>query len=268
MAMPIDLVLIRHGQSESNVIQHSLNTDENAVVPPEFLERHDTRMRLSSEGREQARKTGVFLQSEFPDGFDKYYVSPLARTLETAGYLAINGDWSIDDRWRERDWGEFMLLNTAERLKQYPNSERLFRQAKWYWGPPGGESLSTNVRLRFEDILDTLHREQSDNKVIAVTHGETIWVARFVLERLTPEEWMLQEKDPAYKVLNTVVIHYSRRNPETGEIDSRLRWRRVICPWDESLSWNKGKWTEITHKNYTDSEIIALAEQHETLLSD
>jgi phosphohistidine phosphatase SixA len=45
------------------------------------------------------------------DAFDRYYVSPHARTAETAATLAVGGDWTTDIRWRERDWGGFGVLN-------------------------------------------------------------------------------------------------------------------------------------------------------------
>ena len=107
MAMPEDLVLVRHGESEANIIQKQRKNSPDATAPDGFYDRHDSRMRLSVFGVAQAKVTGDWLRKEFPDGFDRYYVSSLARTVETAGMLAINGHWDIDDRWRERDWGEY-----------------------------------------------------------------------------------------------------------------------------------------------------------------
>ena len=97
------------------------------------------------------------------------------------------------------------------------------------WRPPGGESLATGVRLRFEDILDTMHRELDGKRVIAVTHGEMVEVARVVLERLLPEVWKEQELGNQYKIRNCHILHYSRRDPSTGEIRQRLQLRRSVC---------------------------------------
>lgn len=258
MGMPEDFVMVRHGQSEANVVQQMFKEDENAEPPEGFFDRHDSQMRLSVAGGQQAEKAGEWLREEFPEGFDAYYTSSLVRTRETAGRLAICGNWTIDDRWRERDWGEFGILNQAEQVSRYELSHRLKGQHRWYWCPPGGESLATGVRLRFEDILDTAHRELEGKKLIAVTHGEMIDVARFVLERMTPEEWLLDNKNPARKVQNCQTLHYTRRDPVTGELASRLQWFRSICPWDKTKSWEEGEWISIPpRRRYSDEELLA-----------
>ncbi len=266
MAMPEDLVLVRHGESEANIIQKQRKEMRDAAAPDGFFDRHDSQMRLSLLGVEQADATGEWLRSEFPDGFDRYYVSSLMRTVETAGRLAINGNWDIDDRWRERDWGEYGVLSDTEQQDRYDLSRKLKKQSKWYWCPPGGESLATGVRLRFEDILETMHRELAGKKVIAVTHGETMEVARFVLERLLPEEWQRQEQDEAFKLSNCQILHYTRTNPSTGEQSSRLEWRRSVCAWDESRSWDAGNWVHIERHRYNDEELLGLVEAHPRLL--
>jgi broad specificity phosphatase PhoE len=269
MAMPRDLVLVRHGNSEANVIQKERKTNPDAQAPDGFFDRHDSHMRLSAEGVKQAEVTGRWLRNEFPGGFDRYYVSSLTRTIETAGRLAIGGTWNIDDRWRERDWGEYGLLSEAEQQRRYELSTRLKGQSKWYWCPPGGESLATGVRLRFEDILGTLHREQAGQSVIAVTHGETMEVARFVLERLLPKEWEDQERDKNYKLPNCQVLHFSRVNPDTQEMADHLEWRRSVCAWDESRSWHNGEWVHIDHpRRYSDDDLLGLVEPYPRLLAE
>lgn len=266
--MPRDLVLVRHGQSEANIIQKERKANPDAPAPEGFFDRHDSRMRLTHYGIEQAEATGEWLWQEFPEGFDRYYTSSLTRTVETAGRLAIGGSWYVDDRWRERDWGEYGILSGSEQEDRYDLSRKLKVQSRWYWCPPGGESLATGVRLRFEDILDTVHREVSDGTMVAVTHGETIDVARFVLERLLPEEWERQEEDENYKLANCQILHYSKTNPFTGEAGSRLEWRRSICAWDPSLSWNNGEWVRLEHRRYSDDQLLDMAERHPRLLSD
>jgi broad specificity phosphatase PhoE len=266
MAMPNNLVLVRHGQSEANIIQKLFKENPGAAAPEGFFDRHDSFMKLSPQGREQAFEAGRWILQNFPEGFDRYYVSPHLRTRETAGRLAVNGNWNVDDRWRERDWGEYGILNDEEREAQFTLSAKLKKQNGWYWGPPGGESLATGVRLRFEDILETLHRETADSNVIAVTHGEMIEVARFVLERMTPEQWLAQEKDPAYKISNCQILHYTRTNPETGIQEKSLRWRRSISPWDSERSWNNGAWAEVGRTVYSDAELLAQAASYPDLL--
>lgn len=265
MAMPADLVLVRHGQSEANLVQRARKRDPDAPAPHGFDDRHDATMRLSVKGREQATITGAWLHEAFPDGFDRYYVSPLARTMETAGHLRLGGNWTIDDRWRERDWGEYGAATVAEQEDLFRHSTKIRNQAKWYWRPPGGESLATGVRLRFEDILGTMHRELDGKAVIAVTHGEMIETARFVLERMLPEEWQRQERDPRYKVPNCHVLHYSRRDPTTGEIGPRMQWRRSVCVHTPYLSWSGGEWQRLDFRTYRDEELLEFIAVHPNL---
>lgn len=266
MGMPNDLVLVRHGQSEANIVQGLLKIEEDAMPPESFLGRHDTHMRLTPDGVEQARAAGRWLLENFPKGFDRYYVSPLMRTVETAGSLAINGSWVKDDRWRERDWGEYSALNEVQKIERYELSHRLKQQHEWFWCPPGGESLATGVRLRFEDILDTLHRETAGQRVIAVTHGETMRVVRYVLERMDPDEWLEDIERDDRKMNNCQVLHYTRTNPQGGEVMPHMQWFRSICPWDSSKSWNGGDWITIPpRRRYSDDELLESAASHARL---
>jgi broad specificity phosphatase PhoE len=268
MAMPEHLVMVRHGQSEANIVQKRFKQDRAAIAPAGFFDRHDSRTRLSLTGREQARAAGDWLRCNGLGMFDRYYVSPHTRTAETAALLALHGQWALDTRWRERDWGEFGVLNETERADRFALSQKLKEQNKWYWCPPGGESLGTGVHGRFRGILDTLHREAAGQRVLAVTHGEMIDVARFVLERLTPEQWLLQDDDPAYKIRNCQVVHYTRRDPVGGGLDSKIRWMRSICPWDSAESWRGGEWIEIHRRLYTDAELTAMVETYPQLLAE
>jgi len=133
MAMPEHLVLVRHGQSEANIVQKRLKQDPTATAPAGFFDRHDSRMRLSMTGREQARSAGDWLRRHGLAMFDRYYVSPHIRTAETAANLRLEGQWSLDVRWRERDWGEYGVLNEVERGRQFALSQKLKEQNKWYW---------------------------------------------------------------------------------------------------------------------------------------
>ena len=83
MSMPLDLYVIRHGESEANVIvqageqgDNSLYTQDNVTVP-------DRSWRLTATGRKQADCIGRWLVSQ-QQLFDRYMVSPYVRTRETA----------------------------------------------------------------------------------------------------------------------------------------------------------------------------------------
>ncbi len=268
MAMPEDLVLVRHEQSEANLVQKQYKQRPDAVAPEGFFDRHDSRMRLSNLGRERAPITGAWLRQEFPEGFDRYYTSPLARAAETAGRLALGGVWNIDDRWRERDWGEYGILNDEERERLFSLSVKIKGQTEWYWCPPGGESLATGVSLRQKDVFGTLAREMTGKRVIAVTHGEVIEVDRVIVERLLPEVWHEQKQSTDYRMNNCQVLHYSRRDPETGELGKHLEWRRSVCAWDPTKSWQNGEWVKIERHKYSDNDLLQMVEAFPRLLED
>ncbi len=224
MTLPIDLIVIRHGQSEANTQQ----LDPRGDTPNEG---RDNLTQLTQRGIAQAKATGDWLLRNGLTNFDRYYTSPYLRARQTAALLALDGSWTIDDRWRERNSGA-----TSQGLNsQQPH--------KWYGRPYGGESLGTDVRPRFESIMDTLQQEGSGGQVIAITHGKFMTVVRFVLERITVAEWLAKDRQDL--IDNCQILHYSRRNPQTDAVASDIRWMRSICPWDSSRSWNNGEWREL-----------------------
>lgn len=265
MTLPDMFTLVRHGQSEANVVQQMLK-DENKEVLSEafldnFLSRHDSNMRLTALGVEQAKSAGDWLRSNGEE-FDRFYVSPHTRTRETAANLKLNGDWRVDDRFRERDWGEVQ----SGRLPSL-DSQHNKKLNEWYWKPQGGESMATGVRLRVESVMTSLYRKENINSVMAVVHGEFLRTTQFVLERMTPDAWNVMDKDPAFKVQNAMILQFASRNPNNPDEKARnYRWRRAICPWDETLSWDNGQWVSVDIKKYSDEALMSSVENYARLL--
>lgn len=274
MTLPMHFTLVRHGLSEANRIQKFLKSEDpsnlrDLVDVAAVLNRHDSTARLSVEGTEQAQATGEWLRKNF-HSFNRFYVSPHARTRETAAHLKLNGQWSVDDRFRERDWGEVANPNEDLTSAMSPLSKRLKKMNEWYWKPQGGESLATGVRARVAMVMDTLYRlDHNEDNVVAVTHGEFIRVAQFVIERMSPDFFNEMDADPAFKVANTMVLQYTRQNPDNAEdIRKSFNWRRAVCPWDESKSWANGEWTELHIQKHSDEDLLAYAEKHPRFFSD
>ena len=90
MALPMDLVLVRHGQSEGNIAKRRSEAGDNSAFTPEFRKRHSSSLRLTGRGRSQAQMAGIWLRNEFPD-FDRYLVSEYLRAMETAAHLSLPG---------------------------------------------------------------------------------------------------------------------------------------------------------------------------------
>lgn len=274
MTLPMNFTLVRHGLSEANRIQKFLKTQDvdglrSAVDIVEVLARHDSTARLSLRGVEQAQITGDWMRDNM-DPFDRFYVSPHIRTRETAAHLKLEGQWIVDDRFRERDWGEVANPNEDLTSSMTPLSKRLKHMNEWYWKPQAGESLAEGVRARMESVMETLYRRGDRNhNVVAVSHGEFIRVAQFVIERMSPDHFNLTDTDPEYKVENTMVIEYTRQNPvRPADIRDAYTWRRATCPWDESKSGFGGEWVEFHTKKHNDNDLLDFAESHPRFFAD
>ena len=112
----------------------------------------------------------------------------------------------------------------------------------------GGESIA-GVAMRIEHTFNTLRRECSREKVIIVCHGEVMWAFRARVERLTPGNFIeMHHSDNPHdqvsalthcQIQNGNVLHYTRVDPESGEIHPEFRWYRMSCPWKPELASNK-----------------------------
>lgn len=256
MTLPRLLTLVRHGESEANVAQRYIKGGREDELPlEEYDARHDSFMRLTPEGAKQARVTGEFLRTQnLPDGH--FYVSPHIRTQETAYNLSLDAEWRIDDRIRERDWGEVVSHRRME------DEERRIRSLnEWYWTPRGGESLASGLRLRLEAMVAAQYRRKNVEHSLMVCHGEVMRVFQFIIERLTPARLLEIEADDTHRVHNAMVMQYSSADPfliERGleaKTSNHYEWRRAICPWDRSLDWDDGEWVRIQPRRFSNEDL-------------
>ena len=95
--LPVDLVIVRHGQSEANMmIEMTKRGDTTAQEAMKHAQRHDSMMRLTDKGREQARMVGAWLRENAPP-FDAFYCSQYVRTKETAAEMGLpNASWHAE----------------------------------------------------------------------------------------------------------------------------------------------------------------------------
>src|SRR4051812_1008304 len=111
MALPIDLILIRHGQSEGNAAKRLSEKGDNSAYL-RLNNRHTRSFRLSKRGQEQAVKAGKWLIDEFSKDkdqplFDRYITSEYVRAMETAALLGLpDAVWFRNFYLTERDWGD------------------------------------------------------------------------------------------------------------------------------------------------------------------
>jgi NAD+ kinase len=260
MAMPIDLILVRHGQSEQNLASHAARQGDKSYYSDEYRARHVSKHRLTPLGREQAEKAGDWLKTHGFAQFDRRYVSSYVRAKETAALLNVDGpNWYVDPLLREREWGEYDTMSWEERSTRIAESVRTRKTDSFYWVPPNGESIA-EMTVRLRTFFDTWHRECSDKKVLVVCHGEVIWGFRFMLERMSIENWTELEAStaPGVKVYNCQILHYTRRNPETGELVPYLNWMRSV---NAAQPDNSTAWQPIIRRRFTDEELLDDAQQ-------
>ncbi len=92
MVMPIDFIMVRHGESEANLMSALVKENPNYVLPEGWADRHDSLVNLSELGQSQAIAAGDWLRAQNLGGpYSRYYVSPHLRACQTAGLLGLGG---------------------------------------------------------------------------------------------------------------------------------------------------------------------------------
>ena len=99
--MPINLVVVRHGQSEGNIANRMSEAGDHSAYTEQFMNRHSSSFRLTEKGRRQAALAGSYIRKEFLDkwgnGFDRYLTSDYNRAMETASLLTLpNAMWQTE----------------------------------------------------------------------------------------------------------------------------------------------------------------------------
>lgn len=256
---PLELVFVRHGESEGNVAVKAAEKGDTSYFTPEFRKRHSSTWDLTPKGIEQAKIAGKWIKENINHGiFDGYYASTYRRAKRTAGYLNLpKAKWNLRDYIREHDWGNLDVMTDNERLSKYPDVMIQREINPYYFSAPGGESLADVLIRARVGILSTLYRRLPNKRGIVVTHGNMIWPIRIIMEELLPEEYLVmkKEKNPKDKINNCQVLQYTRINPKTGEVAEKFSWTRSVCPWD--LHPKRDVWRPISHKKYTNKELTS-----------
>ena len=150
MGMPLDLVFVRHGESEANVLQQAEKEGWVLDLPSELRNRPDWMQRLTPRGVEQARAAGAWILAnigEVGETFEARYYSSFIRARETAAYIGgPTVTWRKHSMLHERDWGHFGVTPRSEQADRFPRTAQLRREAPLYARLDGGEALADSVR--------------------------------------------------------------------------------------------------------------------------
>lgn len=279
MSMPKHFFLVRHGESVGNVASNLAKQGDLSHYTDEFVTTPGRTWRLTDKGQAQALLIGDWLQQELVHLRDhnrstedkplatRHYVSPYIRTRQTAGLMGLEGEtrpveWYLNRTIRERDWGDIDSI-PKEQFKndpQYRLNAQKMKTDPLYWRPPGGESIQDVADNRVRNFLETLHRESSDQLVVAVTHGEFMKATRLVLERESDEGFLEEERAKRRRIHNCQVIQYTKSfdvaglEPNVGS--PRLQFTRTITPLVEEGICEVTPWTRIDFHRPTNEELL------------
>jgi broad specificity phosphatase PhoE len=194
---PVELVLVRHGESVGNVADRDARRRGAGRLT---LEARDADVELSDLGAEQAAAVGRYLAGMAQDARPTVLLSsPYRRAADTAR-AAMDGagldlSLTLDERLRERDLGAFDGLTGAGIREEFPDeAARRQRVGKLYYRPPSGESWC-DVALRVRSVLDTFRMEYDGARLWVFTHQAVIMSFRFVLEQLSEQELLDVDRD-------------------------------------------------------------------------
>jgi len=195
MNTPALLVLVRHAESLRNKVKNKNSVFISESEKKKLEGYSDFSLPLSSEGFNQAKKTGKALASEF-ENFDVAFHSGYVRAETTL--LEMKREFSRVAREhmkieqnaliRERDCGYTYDMTEEESAKYFPFLQNYWKKHGGFFAvPPGGESLA-QVTTRVAIFYEMLCRVWAGKKVLVVSHGGTIACFRGLIESLRYEK--------------------------------------------------------------------------------
>lgn len=253
------LVFIRHGRSDGNDASMLLRENRYDEIPKGLFGLPGWKWRLTPEGERQCLAARAWIVENLGENFfTKGFASSYVRARETVGLLDLSIDWKLNLFVREREYGELDCLPTKDQLEAYYREMQKKRENRLFWIPPSGESFA-DLAHRADRLYDTLHRECSQDRVLVVTHGDTIGAHRILLERLLPEEFEKRETDPDYDIHNCGILHYTRQNPfDPDDVRENLDWVRYINPCEPPTD-PRAAWKGVVRRKYSSRELLEQA---------
>jgi 2,3-bisphosphoglycerate-dependent phosphoglycerate mutase len=220
---PRSLWLIRHGQSEGNVIRDEAEREN---LPGYALQTRDADVPLSDRGRRQADAFGRWLGEQPAEVMpDAVLVSPYRRAIETAERVLETArltdvPFGVDERLRDRELGLWDSLMWRGIVDRFPDeAERAKLVGRFFHRPPGGESWA-DICLRVRTFLADLTRELADARVLVVAHDVVIQLTRVVVEGM--DELTAVELVHSTQYANTGLTTFER-GPEGPRLE-RYNW--------------------------------------------
>lgn len=203
----LELVIVRHGESVRNHASDLAHHGDTSLLEYQLrFERNESSWDLTQRGIDQAKIAGTWIRENIGSQFDHQYVSPFKRTRQTAASLDLaSTDWIIDERLRERDWGDYGAPGLPiYTVPQYMQDLSMCTGVLWKRDFPGAESVSDMIP-RCQSFCEDLFQSSPSGRVILVTHGGTMKSLQLVIERLSIDKaGLLAERH----LMNCSVLQY------------------------------------------------------------
>jgi broad specificity phosphatase PhoE len=239
----LEMLLIRHGESEANVNRHI------------YAKKPDHAIQLSEKGIEEAKEAGRKVKQYFqefygetppPNWLCRAWISPFKRTRETAQHVIENaGGWITDQREDIRlieqqfglfdgcDWSTGELDNLYHNELAYYNRCHMFG-GRFYARVPMGESrfdVCNRVNMIFPDMANDA-KQHGIKHVVVVSHGVTTRAFLMQYLRLSTE-WFEESNNPTNGSIR-VIRHNSDYgfywDPRTAKKPEKLKLNESRVP--------------------------------------
>ena len=214
---PVEIVLVRHGQSQGNEADAAARK---AGADELDIEERDADVALSDTGRTQAEALATWLESLDEERRPTCVItSPYLRAADTArvATAGLGIELEVDERLRERDLGILDGLTGRGIRNRHPEeATRRDKLGKFYYQPPSGESWA-DVVLRVRSLLNDLREGYDGARVWLFSHQAVIMSFRYVLEDLSEPD--ILDVDRGFPIPNASVTRYCRSG-DRFELDS------------------------------------------------
>jgi alpha-ribazole phosphatase len=149
----MDIILIRHGETYDNV-NMQISSKE---------------VKLTDRGRRQIEKAKAILDKL---SFDRVYVSPLARAIETMEILGLEGD--KEERIREVDFGLFEGKTYDQLQAEFAEELKMWFDDVINYVVPEGES----IKMAYDRVVSFLEElvDKKENALL-ICHDGVIKIA-------------------------------------------------------------------------------------------
>ena len=256
MGMPQILTLVRHGESEANVVQKKVKKGELATYPANYGSTPDREFRLSELGREQTKLTGQFLGREYPQGFDVIFTSDHTRAKETAALVCLSAGWphakiKVDPQFGERHWGNFHMVEEVRRTELFA----LRKRDPLHFPMPDGETL-LEARARTRILLERCSRQYEGKRILVFTHGEYIECLWSEIGHMRTEEQKEFFSGPLGDLKNCQIVEF--KSDDSGKFKSV----RSSNPHFGISS----EWMTLQQKDFTPEELLREVSSYPSIL--